>query len=495
MDHKTLSKEIRTVRFSDVRPQSDTRRDFFRKTGMLAGGLALLGWPSRQASAQVARCAPPPSPEPPKPFQPDLYLPIRDRKSASALTASETARLRAAYAEMRKLTQTDPQDPRGWMQQANVHCWYCSGGPAEIHGKWWFFPWHRCYLYIHERILGKLIGDPNLTLCYWDWFNPADQTMPAIFTDPNNASNSLWDQNRGATPSDRIPQSIVGPSERDRVMDSPTFSIFGGGPNRGGVLEFGPHGAIHTWVGDPTFRRSLPDMGILETAARDPLFFAHHSNIDRLWDVWLEDPSHDNPDDFSWLDKRWTFWNENREWISISVRDVLDQERNLRYRYPSGGPERLLMVAAPSEGISLGKDPVTRGVQVPASLRNRFAAGLQARASAAPSKNYVLNLDGVQIAGHKHALVHVYANQPDANVTMATDIPTYLGYIALVAHTVNPTEGMVHKKSIGLDVTSRLPALLAASDEFKLTLVPAEGTAPPESALDLTVDRVYLTEE
>ena len=39
-----------------------------------------------------------------------------------------------------------------------------------------------------------------------------------------------------------------------------------------------PHGAIHMAVG--------MDMGNLVRAAYDPIFFAHHANIDRLWEIW-----------------------------------------------------------------------------------------------------------------------------------------------------------------------------------------------------------------
>src|SRR5438552_17844311 len=50
------------------------------------------------------------------------------RKSAFDLSTTEVQQLRDAYAALRQLTATDPRDPRGWHHQANVHCFYCSGG-------------------------------------------------------------------------------------------------------------------------------------------------------------------------------------------------------------------------------------------------------------------------------------------------------------------------------------------------------------------------------
>jgi len=45
-------------------------------------------------------------------------------------------------------------------------------------------------------------------------------------------------------------------------------------------------------------------MGDPETAALDPIFWLHHSNIDRLWEVWRHrdpsDPSFANPTDAAW---------------------------------------------------------------------------------------------------------------------------------------------------------------------------------------------------
>jgi tyrosinase len=66
-----------------------------------------------------------------------------------------------------------------------------------------------------------------------------------------------------------------------------------GGPRTGwnhvegrpGVLEVSPHGGVHVAVGGW--------MSSFDTAARDPIFWLHHANIDRLWEAWLAlgDPS------------------------------------------------------------------------------------------------------------------------------------------------------------------------------------------------------------
>jgi hypothetical protein len=43
-------------------------------------------------------------------------------------------------------------------------------------------------------------------------------------------------------------------------------------------------------------------MGDPDTAALDPIYWLHHANIDRLWQVWRHrDPSFKNPTDTQWL--------------------------------------------------------------------------------------------------------------------------------------------------------------------------------------------------
>src|SRR5205823_10832196 len=94
--------------------------------------------------------------------------PIRPRRPASTLTSTDVQKLRDAYKAMRALDASDPADPRGFLQQANVHCRNCSQ-IVQVHFSWQFFPWHRAYLYFHERILGNLINDTEFRLPYWDW--------------------------------------------------------------------------------------------------------------------------------------------------------------------------------------------------------------------------------------------------------------------------------------------------------------------------------------
>jgi tyrosinase len=49
------------------------------------------------------------------------------------------------------------------------------------------------------------------------------------------------------------------------------------------------HDTLHVWVGGT--------MGQVDWAAYDPLFFAHHANIDRAWRIWQAAHPGANPPD------------------------------------------------------------------------------------------------------------------------------------------------------------------------------------------------------
>jgi polyphenol oxidase len=276
-------------------------------------------------------CAPPTPPGPATPWSGD-YRPIQTRPSASTLSVAYLAKLRNAYAAMRALPANDP---RSFQQQANIHGWWCGGcGDGKmapgggIHYHWTFFLWHRAYLYFHEKILGKLIGDTTFRLPYWDWDTVAHMTMPAGFTAPASASNSLYNGTRflgAATPLDA---SAVGSATMNPIYALTTWNPFGGGTSGGGAVEDGPHGYVHVTVGG--------DMGAFATAAMDPIFYAHHCNVDRAWAHWHDDLHQPDPPASYFGSTAWTFYDENKNWISIKPSDVLDHANQLRYNYNTG---------------------------------------------------------------------------------------------------------------------------------------------------------------
>jgi len=191
---------------------------------------------------------------------------VRPAAHRLGMDSPETTALRTAVASLRQ---------QGWWDfLATYHRQYCGRSQdVEIHWSWNFLPWHRLYLTIVERHLQAVIGDSSLGLPYWDWY--ARGTVPEIyFSDPLN------DTTREIQPWEAMQLDDFGDAATEnRLTDIPDFRRFGGGePFASGQLEQGPHGGGHVFVGG--------NMAQFATAGLDPLFYAHHCNIDRLWEVW-----------------------------------------------------------------------------------------------------------------------------------------------------------------------------------------------------------------
>lgn len=286
---------------------------------------------------------------------------FRVRPAAHAVDDEYIAKFSRALQLMKALPDSDP---RSFKQQANVHCAYCDGAyhqvgfpnlDVQVHNSWLFFPFHRFYLYFFEKILGKLIGDPNFAMPFWNWDSPAGMQMPAIYADPKSP---LYDQLRNANhqpptlldldyngrdvPTSNQDQfsSNLTIMYRQMVSNGKSASLFFGRPYRagddtdpgGGAVENIPHGPVHVWCGDNT-QPNLENMGNFYSAGRDPIFYAHHSNIDRMWTIWktlggrrtdITDPD--------WLNASFLFYDENAQLVRVKVRDCLD-EKKLGYVY------------------------------------------------------------------------------------------------------------------------------------------------------------------
>ena len=205
---------------------------------------------------------------------------LRRRSSVDALDAGALAALRAAWTGMLAL-----EDERGFLHWAGLHGLplpsYCQ------HGTPLFLPWHRAYLYFFEQFL--LDQGTDATLPWWDW--SARTGVPASYvgeTLPDGAANPL-----ASGPVSRIPDgqfARAGLPPVDRTYRQPDDPVVLPGPDQVsdvlGAADFTDftarvedlHNGVHLWVGGT--------MGVIPVAAYDPLFWAHHAMVDRLWYLW-----------------------------------------------------------------------------------------------------------------------------------------------------------------------------------------------------------------
>lgn len=216
---------------------------------------------------------------------------IKYRKSISSLTDNELAALRHAFARSMEVS-----DSRGYGHFASLHG-FPDPGYCE-HGDQLFLPWHRGYLYFFEQSLQDLV--PGVTLPWWDWTESRD--LPAAFTTEHDADgnpNPLLSAPVVAAGGLRSPDW---PERTSRPRERPETWLPGGGlPSSESVAEAmaainyaefrmrveNLHNAVHVWVGG--------EMEDQPFAGWDPLFWAHHTMVDRLWALWQLGHPGDNP--------------------------------------------------------------------------------------------------------------------------------------------------------------------------------------------------------
>ena len=147
-----------------------------------------------------------------------------------------------------------------------------------------FLPWHRAYLLDLERELQAI--DSSVALPYWRF----EQAAPNLFTsDFLGVSNSLGTVQFSAT----NPLQFWVTDGVQGIARRPFFNTTNGAANviseaqtlalgnrsaafRG--MEGNPHGFAHASFGG--------SLSSIPTAAKDPLFFLLHANVDRLWAKW-----------------------------------------------------------------------------------------------------------------------------------------------------------------------------------------------------------------
>ncbi|WP_084356541.1 tyrosinase family protein [Mycolicibacterium wolinskyi] len=317
---------------------------------------------------------------------------MRIRRDVSALTTAagadwpeELTKYRDAVAAMRQLDPPGngkPTDPLSWSFQAAIHGRNRpSGGPDTSnrfwsncqHGSWFFLAWHRMYLSAFETIVQHFLGDDDWSLPYWYAIDPDDEdkaVLPPAFRE-NTPGNALFTEMRSVPANSGDPLAFVEPGIPALIeaLGTPLFNTadgiqtFGGGEratpayNGGeqGLLEGVPHGLVHVLVGNDYDAIGNPIrfgwMGNFGTAALDPIFWLHHSNIDRLWQVWLDaDDTHRNPTgDTAWMRTKFSFPKPGGGTVTWEIGDVLDTTA-LGYKYENVKPPSGLEPPEPAGG-------------------------------------------------------------------------------------------------------------------------------------------------
>ncbi|HEX8263483.1 MAG TPA: tyrosinase family protein [Allosphingosinicella sp.] len=258
-------------------------------------------------------------------------------------------------------------DPTSWRYQAAIHGYSRAEDPLKKsgealpsaadqakfwnqcqHGSWYFLPWHRGYLLYFERIcldaIVKLGGPKDWALPYWNYSAPGatpnQKLIPPAFRPATVAGkpNPLFAPGRtgGSTGNAGIDPAEVSLDclrRRNFVGFSSGGSPGFGGPQTGfhhgsgpsGHCERTPHGDIHVAVNG--------FMASFNTAGLDPLFWLHHCNLDRLWEVWrLRSTSTGDPADPSWRNFPFNIHDQNKAVVVFRSASMVSTTAN-GYKY------------------------------------------------------------------------------------------------------------------------------------------------------------------
>jgi tyrosinase len=429
-----------------------------------------------------------------------------------------------------------PQDPRSWVFQWNVHATpqskaqmledifpEGSGDAFELAKEVWstcqphqpgqpedyFLPWHRLYVMQFEQIIRVLTGRQDFTLPYWDYTTTGsypipeefqsksrnDPTLSALFMSSRNKDGGSFrsaDINAGE-PLNKYYRGrrnfLVLPNLRE-----PVYSNFCR------QLDVTLHNYIHKYVGDTT------NMGNVPTAAGDPIFWLHHSNIDRMWVAWNASGGR-NPvstDGRDWADTSFVFASADGQRTEVEL-SAISGSTALPYQYdvlPGPGPAVAVASTSPEpsillKSISVGASAASVGASQPASAvtlgwapvkitlaptaaQNRLSV-VAASSSASGARPLFLSLKDVQVQLDPNTAYQVFLDLPE-NASDEVQDDHYVGllvFFGMGAEAGHQGHGGRNFEFDVTDLVGRLKAKSAIRNDTSITIVPVGAPTAP----------------
>lgn len=338
---------------------------------------------------------------------------------------------RKAIKAMRALSSNNPLS---WEYQAAIHGTHLSPPPPGApwntceHGTDYFWSWHRMYLYWFERIIRKMSGDSTWALPYWNWTSPSERKLPPMF---RNTGSDLYTVNR-----DPAMNSGAGSLPAGDVSYSSSF-VLTNFFSANGLIQGTPHGAVHVDVGGASGW-----MADINAAAQDPIFYLHHSNMDRLWNLWLAQGGGrtDPLGSAAWKSKTHKFVDETGSFVTMTACDVLRCAQQLNYTYEGEPPEvneycKLkipfpiilevkVLLQLPGPPVELGPQPVSVPVDI-SKIREQVRPMIENQ-----NQTVLLVLEDIVAETQPGVVWEVYLGTTP-NAAGDTESPQFVGNIAL----------------------------------------------------------------
>jgi tyrosinase len=274
---------------------------------------------------------------------------------------------------------------------------------------------------------------------------------------------------------------------------TPSHNTQPSGATKFSVLEGFPHNKVHNYIGgvgpvDPGPYGNMTNF----LSPVDPIFFLHHSNMDRLWDVWTRKQKALNfpylppqPDLKTLSEEPFLFFVDgNGNYVTNGKAGDYLSTDVFDYDYQPGFGEEI--VQPPVAALSARRAPSIKG-----AVKNNIAsvtipnATVQAHLSAAQPRPLMAEVTVQRPSGAVREF-DVLINAP-ANITrVSADSPYYAGTIAFFGP---PMHGMnmAHDATFAIPLPKAAPAFpnlgAARNVTLNVRVVPAHGQAGRAPAL------------
>ncbi len=131
-----------------------------------------------------------------------------------------------------------------------------------------FFTWHRMQIFEVEQAMQDI--NPMISMPFWNSTN--DQSLSSALWDDNfmGQFNLAWNLNRNPGAAGALPT----PAILNNTFSLTNFLLFSDAIERGPI-----HEGAHRWIGGVMMGPPSP---------RDPLFYLHHTFVDKVWHDWEE---------------------------------------------------------------------------------------------------------------------------------------------------------------------------------------------------------------
>lgn len=485
---------------------------------------------------------------------------LRTRYNANSAAGKDMLKIYAAA--VKEMKARADKDPRSWTFQWYIHAtprstpaeMTCASKSSEIsrvfgnsgtpertlaEQTWctcqshmgqpedYFLPWHRLYVMHFEEIIRSISGKNEFTLPYWDYTTPICYAIPEELQSKNSTNPtwaSLYISNRNIAGGAIQGAANVNAGEplnknfrgaRNFLVlpdfDNPDYSTFCGS------LDGNLHGAVHVYTGDEKNMADVP------FAARDPIFWLHHCNIDRIWAAWNTKWPKKNPtetDGKSWADTKFVYVDAGGGRAEVAISTVANPVA-LPYKYDElpiqeaahvaaniansapievSSPRWTTLLksgaigvganaagnaapAAPGEAaVPLAATPKT--VELSPAAPNASLAAAAANAAPAGPTRFLLTLRDVTVQSNPGTTYEVFLDLPEGASAEVAD-RHYVGLLNFFGVASSMGHMGQGGRTYDFDVTKLMASLRdnkALADKTSVTFVPvgapAEGSSP-----------------